>query len=405
MSAAPDPDLIVLGGGPSGAVAAREAARLGMDVAIIERERFPRDHIGEALAPPALRLLDGIGLGQAIRAAGFAPVWRSLVRWGRAEPRLRPGADEPGLVVERARFDTLLLAAARTAGARVIQPETALRPIRRARRWIVPLAGGGELSATLLIDARGRSAGQRRAADGVRTVALHAYWEQVPAQPAEVLVEAGDEAWLWAGRLADGRWSVLAMLDAARCAGLTAPGRTALLTHLVAGTTLLRPILHGRPGGRVTVCDATAAHAPRPVARGRILAGEAALTLDPLSSQGVQAAIVSGLQAAVVASTLLRRPGDGAAAARFYAARIAETAARNRSHAAAAYAAETARQHVPFWRERAVAPEPTAAAGTAIRLARTQVIAGPLIETRIAVRQSGRVRPVAVLSGAAREGA
>jgi flavin-dependent dehydrogenase len=392
------PEVIVLGGGPAGAAAARECAKNSLAVALVERERFPRPHVGEALAPPALRLLDAIGPGADVRGAGFTAVRRSVVLWGAEAPRLRPAFQAPGLVVDRGRFDALLLASAAAAGVEVIQPASAGRPVRRSRGWCVPLRDRGELTADLLIDARGRAAGAGRVADGAATAALCGYWVDVPELAGEVVVEAADDAWLWAGRLSDGRWSVIAFVAAAACAGRTAPARTALYTRLLARSRLLRVILHGRPAGPVAICDATPGHVPRPVRRGRILAGEAAVALDPLSSQGVQAAIVSGLQAATVATTWLRRPAEAAAATRFYVDRIAETAARNRAHAAAAYAAETARAALPFWRERAVIHDTPREPVSGIRLTRVPVIAGPVIEVRRAVRRPGLARPLAVLA-------
>jgi flavin-dependent dehydrogenase len=44
-------DVIVIGGGPAGSSAATWLAREGHDVLLLERERFPREHLGESLLP------------------------------------------------------------------------------------------------------------------------------------------------------------------------------------------------------------------------------------------------------------------------------------------------------------------------------------------------------------------
>ena len=50
--------VAVIGGGPSGSVAAAFLAQQGAEVTLIERERFPRHHVGESLQPASFQLLD-----------------------------------------------------------------------------------------------------------------------------------------------------------------------------------------------------------------------------------------------------------------------------------------------------------------------------------------------------------
>jgi 2-polyprenyl-6-methoxyphenol hydroxylase-like FAD-dependent oxidoreductase len=55
-------DVIVIGGGPAGSTAATWLARLGHKVLLLEREKFPREHVGESLLPFCYSLLDDLGV-------------------------------------------------------------------------------------------------------------------------------------------------------------------------------------------------------------------------------------------------------------------------------------------------------------------------------------------------------
>ena len=60
-------EVCVIGGGPAGATIARRLALPGHEVCLLEREIFPRAHIGKSLAPGILALLDFLGIREQIR--------------------------------------------------------------------------------------------------------------------------------------------------------------------------------------------------------------------------------------------------------------------------------------------------------------------------------------------------
>src|SRR5205814_7534086 len=66
-----DLDAIVCGGGPAGSTFATIMARAGRRVALFERERFPRFHIGESLLPWNVPLLERIGVLHKVRSEGM----------------------------------------------------------------------------------------------------------------------------------------------------------------------------------------------------------------------------------------------------------------------------------------------------------------------------------------------
>ena len=55
-------DVIVIGGGPAGSTASARLSRMGHDVLLLEREKFPREHVGESLLPFAYHLLKDLGV-------------------------------------------------------------------------------------------------------------------------------------------------------------------------------------------------------------------------------------------------------------------------------------------------------------------------------------------------------
>ena len=64
-------DVLVIGAGPAGAIAALTAARGGARVTLVDRERFPRDKLcGDTVNPGALAILRRLGVAAEVEAAG-----------------------------------------------------------------------------------------------------------------------------------------------------------------------------------------------------------------------------------------------------------------------------------------------------------------------------------------------
>jgi FAD-dependent halogenase len=74
-------DVIIIGGGPGGSAAATMLARKGVSTLLLERERFPRDHIGESLLPASIPVLQELGVLPSVQEAGFLPKWGATMLW------------------------------------------------------------------------------------------------------------------------------------------------------------------------------------------------------------------------------------------------------------------------------------------------------------------------------------
>ena len=121
MSAVPAScDVVVIGGGPAGSLAATYLTANGYSVALFERQKHPRYQVGESLLPDVWKYCDAAGATEAIACEGFLRKAGGSVDWNGEMRRLSFsdfGYTRPALHVERDRFDHILLERARSSGA------------------------------------------------------------------------------------------------------------------------------------------------------------------------------------------------------------------------------------------------------------------------------------------------
>src|SRR5690349_6618820 len=121
-------DAIVIGGGPAGSTTAGLLSKAGARVLLIEKEGFPRFHIGESLLPRSVPILEKLGVdpsGPAFHYKGGAEFFdektgdHAVYPFADALPGIPPHAYQ----VDRAVFDAALLDRARAFGADVHEGE------------------------------------------------------------------------------------------------------------------------------------------------------------------------------------------------------------------------------------------------------------------------------------------
>lgn len=330
-------DVIVIGGGPAGSVAAGFLAQSGCRVTLFERETFPRYHIGESLLSASLPILESLGVLPAIEAAGFVRKPGGTFVWGaQAQPwsfffRDDPGGRPHAFQVVRAEFDHILLRHAAGLGVEVREGHRVETiDFDGTRNRVVAYDGCGdsiEAEAPWVIDASGQQAlvgrrdGLRRFDPFFKNLAVFGYYAGATRLDGplagNILSAAFADGWLWFIPLHDGTTSVGAVVDATRFAGEAAGDPAALYERLVgACAPVFARVRTARRVGPVRVIRDYSYCSDRFHGPGYLLAGDAACFLDPVFSTGVHLACLSGYLSAEALGAILagERPADAALA-------------------------------------------------------------------------------------------
>src|SRR4029077_1255776 len=119
-------DVAVVGGGPAGSACAAFCASAGLRVALIEREKFPREKVcGDCINPACLPILQRLGFGHEIRHWPHATVDAvDFITIGGQKVRANFPSDTRFITIKRSLFDNALLERAGKLGARVYEEAT-----------------------------------------------------------------------------------------------------------------------------------------------------------------------------------------------------------------------------------------------------------------------------------------
>jgi geranylgeranyl reductase family protein len=186
-------DVLVIGGGPSGAACAYWLARAGHDVVMVEKKQYPREKTcGDGLTPRSVRQLEDMGLGEELAGAGHRFTGLRSHGFGRTLELTWP--DHPtipgyGYVITRMDLDALVAERAGKAGAAIWENTEAIEPLSEGglvRGALVKSKSDG--SAAVAVHARytvvadgansrfGRSLGTSRNRAYPLGMAIRGYW-------------------------------------------------------------------------------------------------------------------------------------------------------------------------------------------------------------------------------------
>jgi flavin-dependent dehydrogenase len=236
-------DVAIVGGGPSGSTVATLLKKYNPDlkVMILEKAKFPREHVGESQLPGISAILDEMGVWDKVEAANFPVKLGGSYTWGKDadawdfdfypaeefEDQERPAKYEgqrrhTAFQVERDRYDEILLRHSEEMGA-VVREETMVREVMIDGDRIegLRLDSGEIVRARHYVDGSGDAAILRKAlgveSDApthLRNVAFWDYWDnakwaiEIGVGGTRVQVRSLSYGWIWFIPLGPSRASV-----------------------------------------------------------------------------------------------------------------------------------------------------------------------------------------------------
>jgi flavin-dependent dehydrogenase len=322
-------DVAVIGGGPGGSSAATALARRGRRVLLLERDRFPRFHIGESQLPWINGVLEELGVLDTIAKAGFVEKWgasfweidgtpASYVDFTAAVETPMPQTFQ----VPRARWDELLLRHAEQSGAVVREGhravDAAFEPDGVTLRYAGPDGVERTARVAAVVDASGRAGflarklGRHEHDPMLQQIAVHAHYEGIPrseGRPAgdiRVLTRP-DVGWIWLIPISETVTSVGAVVPTELHRRESKATAEESLDHYLRTTPASPAVM--REACRVSPArfDADYSYLGTKLAGDRWVAvGDSGAFLDPIFSTGVLLAMQGGLEAAAAIDAGLR---------------------------------------------------------------------------------------------------
>lgn len=305
-------EVLVVGAGPAGTAAAIEARRLGLDVVVVDKARFPRDKTcGDGLTAGALRALERLGL-DVRKLSSYASVREAVLvsPSGREVVLPLPADGEFAGAVPRAELDAALVDCARAEGVAVYEGVGVQDARIHNGSVTVDLDDGSAVDAQWIIAADGHYSPVRRMLDGARAQmaelgtwhAFRQYFHDVDDDRMWVLFDpALLPGYAWVFPVGDRCANVgFGVLRDARSGARTGK-ELATQWRNVVNDAKLRAVLGPR-----AVADGTrrawpipASFDPSRLAHDRVLfAGDAANVVDPMTGEGIAQALDTGVLAA-----------------------------------------------------------------------------------------------------------
>jgi flavin-dependent dehydrogenase len=316
-------EVIIIGGGPAGASTAAVLAEQGHQVLILEREKFPRYHVGESLIPFTFGPLERLGMIPKMRGSHF--VKKYSVNFVQPDGRksqpfyFHTRYDKETIAqtwqVMRSEFDQMLLDNAREKGAEVREETKVTQLVRNDSGHVIGVEAESKdgtkqtLLAKLVVDATGKEAfasnrlGWRVGDPYLNKVAVWTYYKG--SKRAEGIDEGGttiafipDKGWFWHIPMHGDMVSVGVVAEGKYLSrdGVRDP-KTMFDREIGENQWIKEYLSTGESTGEFWITSEYSRHSKYGCAQGLLLVGDAFAFLDPVFSSGVMLAMKGGVMA------------------------------------------------------------------------------------------------------------
>ncbi|MDR3692978.1 MAG: NAD(P)/FAD-dependent oxidoreductase [Fimbriimonas sp.] len=315
-------DVAIVGGGPAGSTVASLLLKYNprLRVVVLERESFPRDHVGESQLPSISHILAEMGVWDKVEAAGFPIKIGATYRWGRTDdlwdfefvaggvfhPVERPSRfvgqrTQTAFQVDRAVYDKILLDHARELGCEV-REETTVRVVERNGDRVngLVLDDGSRVQARYYVDASGHPGIIRRTMEipveiptSLQNMAVWDYWRNaewavsIGVGGTRVQVLSLSYGWIWFIPLGPDRTSIGLVVPVSYYKESGKRPEELYREALASDPIVSRLIRNAECEGRFTTTKDWSFIAERLAGQNWFLAGESAGFADPILAAGM----------------------------------------------------------------------------------------------------------------------